>query len=88
MTKPEFGSSNLEWYKTLSNFFFLSRAAPVAYASSQASGGIGAAAAGLHHIHSKTGPELCLQPIPQLTATLDSYPTEQGQESNPHPHGY
>ena len=28
-----------------------------------------------------------LQPIPQLVATLDPYPTEQGQESNPQPHG-
>ena len=26
-------------------------------------------------------------PTPLLTATLDPYPTEWGQESNPHPHG-
>ena len=38
----------------LFNFF---RAAPAAYGSSQARGGIRAAAAGLHHSHSNTGSE-------------------------------
>ena len=64
-------------------FFF--RAEPTAYGSSQARGHIGAAAAGLHHSHSSTGPS---RPTPQLTATPDPQPTEQGQGSSPHPHGY
>ena len=50
-------------------FFCLFRAAPAAYGGSQARGPIGAPAAGLHHSHA--GSELCLQPTPQLTATLD-----------------
>ena len=50
-------------------FFLLFRAAPEAYRSSQARGLIGATAAG--HSHSHTGSEPCLQPTPQLTATLD-----------------
>ena len=43
------------------------------YGSSQARGPIGTAAAGLHHSrgHSKAGSEQCLQPTPQLKATLD-----------------
>ena len=61
---------------------------PTAYGSSLARGRIGATAASLHHSHSNTGSEPCLQPTPQLTATLDPYTTEQGQGSNPHPHGY
>ena len=50
-------------------FFFLafSRAAPGAYGGSQASGQIGSVAAGLHHSHSTTGSEPCLQHTPQLT---------------------
>ena len=51
--------------------FFLFRATPVAYGSSQARGGIRAAAAGLHHSHSNIGSVPHLQPIPQLTATPD-----------------
>ena len=54
-------------------FFFL-RAAPAAYRSSQARGLNGAAAAGLHHSHSRS--ELRLRPTPQLMATSDPYPTE------------
>ena len=46
-------------------------AAPTAYGGSQARGLIGAAAAGLHQSHSNLGPELRLQPTPQLTATPD-----------------
>ena len=49
---------------------------------------IRAAAAGLHHSHSNARSESCLQPAPQLTAILDHQPTDQGQGSNPHPHGY
>ena len=51
--------------------FFLFRAIPIAYGSSQARGQIGAAAAGLHYSHSNTGSKPCLQPMPQLVAMLD-----------------
>ena len=37
------------------SFFYLFRATPAAYGSSQARGRIGAAAAGLHHSHSNNG---------------------------------
>ena len=72
------------------SFFF--RAAPVAYEGSQARGPIGAVAASLHHSdrnasHRNARSELHLQPTPEFTATLDPYPTERGQGSNPHPHG-
>ena len=43
----------------------------MAYGSSQDKGQIGAAVAGLHHIHSNTRSELRLQTTPQLTETLD-----------------
>ena len=48
--------------------------------SSQARGPIGAVDAGLHHSHSNAGSELCLQPTPQLTATLDPYPMSKARE--------
>ena len=51
-------------------FFCLSRG-PKAYGGSQASGLIGAIAAGLHHSHSNVGPEMHLRPTPQLMATPD-----------------
>ena len=51
--------------------FCLFRATPVARGSSQARGQVGAAAAVLHHSHSNAGSEPRLQPIPQLTPTLD-----------------
>ena len=73
------------------SFFFclfaISRAAPAAYGGSQARGRIGAVAAGLRHSHSNAVSELRLQPTPQLTATPDRLPTEQGQGPNPQPHG-
>ena len=53
----------------LSVFF---RAAPVAYGGSQARGGIGAVATGIHHSHSNAGSKPGLKPTPQLTATPDS----------------
>ena len=56
--------------------------------SSQARGWIGASAARLRHSHSNTGSQPYPQPMPQLLATLDPYPTEQGQESSLLPHGY
>ena len=58
--------------------FAFPRAAPAAYQGSQARGPIGAASAGLCQSHS----EPYLQPTPQLTATPDPQPTEQGQGLN------
>ena len=49
----------------------LFRATPTPYGGSQARGRIRAAAAGLHHSHSHTRSEPCLQHMPQLTAMLD-----------------
>ena len=51
--------------------YFLFRAAPVACGGSQARGPTAARAAGLCHSHSNARSEICLQPTPQLTATLD-----------------
>ena len=51
-------------------FVFL-RAAFSAYGDSHARGLMGAVATGLHQRHSNVGSEPCLQPTPQLTATLD-----------------
>ena len=65
--------------------FLLFRAVPVAYRSSQARSWNVATADG--HSHSHKGSELHLQPTPQLMATPDPWPTEQGQGSNPQPHG-
>ena len=59
----------------------------MAYGGYQARGQIGAVAASRHQSHSNTGPEQRLQPTPQLTATPDCQPTEQGQGSNLQPHG-
>ena len=68
-------------------FFVFSRAAPAAYGGSQARDLIRAVATGLHHSHSNAKSEPHLRPIPQLMAMLDPQPTEQGQGSNPKPHG-
>ena len=65
----------------------ISWAALAAYGGSQARGLIGAVAIGLHHNHSNTISEPSLRPTPQLTATPGPQPTEQGQGSNPPPHG-
>ena len=46
------------------NVFFSIMAAPAAHGGSQASGRIGAAAAGLHRSHSNAGPELQLSAKP------------------------
>ena len=72
------------------NFFCLfafSRAAPAAYGGSQPRGLIGAAATSLHQSHSNMRSDPLLQPTPQLTATPDCQPTEEGQGSNLQPHG-
>ena len=63
------------------------RAAPVAYGGSQTRGLIRAVAASLCQSRSNTRSKLCLQPTPQLTATLDHWPTEKGQGLNPQSHG-
>ena len=59
----------------------------MAYGGSQARGPIGAVATSLHQSHSNAVSEPRLQPTPQLMATLDHRPTEQGQGSNLQPHG-
>ena len=68
--------------------FCLFRAAPVAYGSFQAGVPIKAATAGLHHSHSSARSEPHLRSTPQLMATPDPRPTEQGQGWNLCPHGY
>ena len=74
------------------NFYFfclfaISWAASAAYGGSQARGRIVAVATGLRQSHSNVGSEPCLRPTPQLMAKPDPQPTEQGQRSNPKPHG-
>ena len=68
-------------------FFVFSRAAPAACGGSQARGLIGAVAASLYQSHGNTRSEPRLQPTPQLAATPDPQPTEQGQGWNLCPHG-
>ena len=67
--------------------FCLCRAAPTAYGGSQSRSLIGATATSLRQSHSNARSQLCLQPTPQLMAMPDPQPTEQGQGSNPKPHG-
>ena len=62
-------------------------AAPATHGGSQAWGSVGTVAANLHQSHSNAGSEPRLQPTPQLMATLNPYPTEQGQGLNLHPLG-
>ena len=68
-------------------FFAFSRAAPTAYGGSQTRGLIRTVAASLCQSYSNMGSEPRLRLTPQLTATLDPQPTEQGQGSNLQPHG-
>ena len=72
-------------------FFFLTfslfRATPMPYGGSQARGLMGAVAASLCQSHSNAGSKPRLSPTPEHTATLNPQPTEQGQGSNPRPHG-
>ena len=78
-------------FQKCERFFFclfaISWAAAAAYGSSQVRGQIRAVAASLRQSHSNTGSEPHLQPTPQFMATPDRQPTEQGQGSNPQPHG-
>ena len=71
------------------NLFFILyffRAALATYGSSQATGQIRAVAASL--CHGNAGSEPHLRPTSQFMATQDPQPTEEGQGSNPRPHGY
>ena len=52
----------------------------MAYGGPQARGLIGSVAAGLLQSHSNAGSEPCLQPAPQLTATLGPQATEQASD--------
>ena len=72
------------WITFVCLFF---RAAPKACGSSRARGQTGAAAASPHHSHSNTSAKQHLQLTPQLTAMPSSSSAEQGQGSNPNPHG-
>ena len=56
---------------TLLFIYFLFRAPPTAYGSSQARDWIEAVDAGLYHSHHNARSEWHLQPIPQLTAMPD-----------------
>ena len=76
------------WVVYLFTYFCLFRATHVANGSFQARGPMGATAASLHHSHNYAGSKPCLRPIPQLTATADPWPTEQGQGSNLCPYRY
>ena len=52
-------------------FWSFSRATPKAYRGSQARGPIRPVATGLRQSDSNAGSDLCLQPTPQLMASLD-----------------
>ena len=67
---------------------FLGAGTAVANGSSQAGVWIRAVAVSLCHSHSHARLQLYLQSTPQLTAMPNPKPTEQGQGSNLHPHGY
>ena len=62
---------SIYYMKYSTQFFFLFKAARVAYGSSRARSQIGATVAGLCHSHSNTGSELHLWPMLQLVAMLD-----------------
>ena len=68
--------------------FYLFRAAPKVWGSSQARDQIRTTTASLRHSQRNTGSQRCLWPTPQLTAMSDPLPTEQSLGSNLHPHGY
>ena len=66
-------------------FVFLPFLGPLsaAHGGFQAKGLMGAVATSLRHSHNNAESKPHLQPTPQLTATPDPQPTEQGQGSNP-----
>ena len=59
------------WAATVTLFFFLFKAASIAYGIFQARGWIRSAAAGLYYSHSNTRSESHLWPTPQLMAISD-----------------
>ena len=73
-------NSDFIWFDFGFWFFCLFRATPTAYGGSQHRGQIRAIAASLHS-HSNARSEPHLQPTPQLRATPEPSPTEQGQGS-------
>ena len=84
-----FGLELFPWFLFFSFFclFDIPWAAPMAHGGSQARGRTGAVATSLRQSHSNAGSKPHLQPTPQLMATPDRQPTEQGQGPNPQPHG-
>ena len=80
-TAPQQQAKLLQWQhwilnplfpKTTPVIFWLFRATPAAYGSSQVRGWIGATTSSLRCSHSSVGSELHLWPTPELTATPDS----------------
>ena len=73
--EPVESDGKLSFKKKFFFFFFglfaFSRAAPTAHGGSQATGRIGATAAGPRHSHSNSGSKPHLRPTPQLTAMPD-----------------
>ena len=69
-------------------FFFFLGLHPQHVEVPRLGGLIGAVAAGLCHTHSNARSKPHLWPTPQLRATLDAYPAERDQGSNPQPHGF
>ena len=61
--------------------------AQMVHGGSQAKGRTGAAAASLHHSHSNARSAVSVTYTP-AHSNVGSLPTEWGQVSNPHPHGY
>ena len=86
-SKDNGGVLPLLFFFCLFVFLPFSEAASAAHGDSQVRGRIAAVATGLHQSCSNAGSELRLQPTPQLRATPDPQPTEQGQGSNPQSHG-
>ena len=72
------GPENLHFFFYFN--FFLFRAAPKAYAVSQARGRTGAVAAGLHHSHSNVRSALPLRPTPQLKVMPDLNPLSKARD--------
>ena len=71
---------HLTSFRTDFFFFFLFRAAPEAYGSSQARGWIRTATASLHHSQSNAGYKPHLQPTQQLVAMLDPNPLSEARD--------
>ena len=73
-------------------FCFFWEDAIAAHGSSQSWGRIGAAVASLHrsrsHISDRSKPHLTSETYTTAHSNASSLPTEQGQGSNPNPHGY